>query len=247
MSAVCSCGLSRVGGDGGEDASMQRMDIGMSHPNRMKRCSVVLLLCLVWSFIHTNSHAAAPTPPTAAMQAFADAKRRGDVAAVFRRFAQQDTKEAVIAIVYAGLSEAMLADLGVEPTQQMLQTAREALTGLSDIRAWKAVYKAVYKHPDWRVRSMLLDVVRTRLPDEPRAEKAVARAIGDSTDAVSHKAIDMAGEFRLKRTVPKLMKMVIAKWGQHVGVSAAKATLALERITGSAEPADWQAWVNQNL
>ena len=209
------------------------------------RYRVVLLLCLVLS--HADSLAAAPVPPAVAVQAFADAKSRGDVAAVFHRFAQQDTKAAVIAIVYAGLSEAMLADLDVEPTQQMLQTARDALVGLTDIRAWKAVYKAVSKHSDWRVRSMLLDVVRTRLPDEPRAEKAVARAIGDSTDAVSHKAIDMAGEFRLKRTVPKLMKMVIAKWGQHVGVSAAKATLALEKITGRSEPADWQAWVNQNL
>ena len=247
MSAVYSFGLSRVGGDGGEDASMQRTDIDMSHHNRVKRCSVVLLLCLVWGLIYTNSRAAAPAPPVDAVKAFADAKPRGDVAAVFRRFAQHDTKEAVLAIVYAGLSESMLTDLGVEQTQQMLQTARDALTGLTDIRAWKAVCKAVYKHPDWRVRSMLLDVVGTRLPDEPRAEKAVARAIGDNTDAVSHKAIDMAGEFRLKRTAPKLMKMVIAKWGQHVGVSAAKATLALEKITGSAEPADWQAWVNQNL
>jgi hypothetical protein len=42
------------------------------------------------------------------------------------------------------------------------------------------------------------------------------------------------------------MRLVMAKWGQQVGIGAAKATLALEKITGTAEPAGWQEWVNKN-
>ncbi len=167
--------------------------------------------------------------------------------AVFRDMGKAGTKADVIGIVYAGLSEPTFAGLSVDQTEQVLETARVVLTGVTEIRAWKAVYKATYKHPDWRVRAMLLDVMRTRLPDEKWAKKAVTKAIGDSTDAVAIKAIDMAGEFNLKQTVPKLMQMVIAKWGQHVGVSAAKATRALEKITGASKPAGWHAWVNQHL
>ncbi len=216
----------------------------------VKQWGGVLLLCMVWCVGDATGQSKLPVPPPAAVKQVDTAIKTQDLEAllaVFRQFSQQDTKEAVLAIVYAGLSEAVLADLDPEQTSLALQTAREALTKMTATRAWKATYKAVYKHPDWRVRAMLLDVVRTRLPDEKRAVKAVIKAIGDHTDAVAIKAIDMAGEFNLKRTVPKLMQMVIAKWGQHVGVSAAKATRALEKITGTTEPDGWHAWVNQNL
>ncbi|WP_143309169.1 hypothetical protein [Candidatus Entotheonella palauensis] len=206
----------------------------MSLNSRCKRWGLVLLLCTVWSTPHATGRAATPVPPPEAVKQFDAAVQSQDLQsllAVVRRIGQQDTKEAVLAIAYAGLAESVLVSLSAEQTQQVLQTAQEVLTRMTDTRAWKATYKATYKHPDWRVRVMLLDVVRHRLPDEKRAEKAVIKAIGDGTDAVAIKAIEMAGEFNLKRTVPKLMQMVIAKWGQHVGVSAAKATLALEKIT----------------
>jgi hypothetical protein len=47
--------------------------------------------------------------------------------------------------------------------------------------------------------------------------------------------------------VPALIRLVMTKWGQHVGIGAAKATVALEKITGTAEPAGWNEWVNRNL
>ncbi|WP_143301765.1 hypothetical protein [Candidatus Entotheonella palauensis] len=207
-------------------------------------------MCMVWSSTYAFGRTATPVPPPEAVKQFNTAVHSQDLQTlleVFRRIGKRDTKEAVLAIAYAGLSESVLASLSAEHMQHVLQTAQEVLTRMTDTRAWKATYKATYKHPDWRVRVMLLDVVRHRLPGEKRAEKAVIKAIGDGTDAVAIKAIEMAGELNLKRTVSKLMQMVIAKWGQHVGVSAAKATLALEKITGTTEPAGWHAWVNQNL
>jgi hypothetical protein len=94
---------------------------------------------------------------------------------------------------------------------------------------------------------MLLDAVRTRVSADERAQKALIRSLTDSTDAVAFKAIDMVGDLRLKQAVPALMQLVMAKWGQHVGIGAAKATLALEKITGTAEPVGWQEWVQKNL
>jgi len=44
-----------------------------------------------------------------------------------------------------------------------------------------------------------------------------------------------------------LIRLVMTKWGQHVGIGAAKATVALEKITGTAEPSGWNEWVNRNL
>ncbi len=215
-----------------------------------KTWGLILLWCAVWSIGHAAGQTKIPAPPPEAVKQFSTAVQTQDLEtllAVFRQFGQRDSKEAVLSIAYAGLAEPVLASLSVEQTRVVLQTVQEVLTQMTDKRAWKATYKATYKHPDWQVRAMLLDVVRTRLPDEKRAQKALIKAIGDHTDAVAIKAIEMAGEFNLKRTVPKLMQMVIAKWGQHVGVSAAKATLALEKITGTTEPAGWHAWVNQNL
>ncbi len=222
----------------------------MSLNSRCKKWGLLLLWCAVWGLVPSTSRANSPVPPPEAVKLFMGAVESQDfnaLLAVFRQIGGQDTKEAVVAMIYGGLSESVLAGLTPEQTQRVLQTAREVMIQMTDKRAWKAAYKATYKHPDWQVRVMLLDVVRTRLPDEKRAVKALMKAIGDSTDAVAIKAIEMAGEFGLKRTVPKLMQMVIAKWGQHVGVSAAKATLALEKITGTTEPAGWHAWVSRNL
>lgn len=262
MSPVCSYGAYPVGNDGGEgkpglrmvvDTPLSRGKLNVLTESKMTFVTgwwMVTLFCIFWNGVHITSHAATPVPPPEAVKQFAAAKQSQDVnavLAVFRLIGQQDTKEAVIAMTYGGLTESMLDGFSAEQVRQVLATAREVLVRRTDTRAWKATYKATYKHPDWRVRTMLLDVVRTRLPGERRAEKAVVRAIGDPTDAVAIKAIEMAGELNLKRTVPKLMQMVIAKWGQHVGVSAAKATLALEKITGTTTPAGWHAWVNQNL
>jgi len=117
---------------------------------------------------------------------------------------------------------------------------------MTDTQAWKSLYRATAKHPDWHVRSMLLDVIHTRVSTDERAQKALIASLTDSTDAVAFKAIDMAGDMRLKQAVPALMRLVMTKWGQHVGIGAAKATAALEKITGTAEPAGWQEWVQKH-
>ncbi len=89
-------------------------------------------------------------------------------------------------------------------------------------------------------------MVNTRLSTDERAQKAVVASLTDSTDAVAFKAIDMVGDVRLQKAVPALMRLVMTKWGQHVGIGAAKATAALEKITGTAEPAGWQEWVHKH-
>ncbi len=208
------------------------------------------VVSLVWAEGYATGRSAVPSPPPGALQPFVEARQAGDIEALralLRQVGQPDTKEAALAIVYAGLSERILDGLSPVQTQHLLGTAQEVLTRMTAARAWKVTYKAVSKHPDWQGRSMLLDVLRTRLPDHKRAQKALVSAIADSTDAVAIKAIEMAGELKIERAVPKLMRVVIAKWGQHVGVSVAKAILALERLTGSSEPAAWHAWVNEHL
>jgi HEAT repeat protein len=179
-----------------------------------------------------------------------EARQSGDLQrllAVFRRLGQADTADAATAVLYAGLSDQILAGLTAEHAHQVLTTAQEVLIRMTDKQAWKSIYRATARHPDWHVRAMLLDVVQTRVSTDERAQKALVRSLTDSTDAVAFKAIDMAGDLRLKQAVPALMRLVIAKWGQHVGIGAAKATAALEKITGTAEPAGWHEWMNKNL
>lgn len=205
-------------------------------------------LALVWGV--TAAAAADMTLPQAALTPFMEARQSGDLQqllVVFQRLGQADTEDAATAILYAGLSDQILAGLTEDHTRQVLTAAEEALMRMTEKQAWKSIYRATASHPDWHVRAMLLDVVKTRLSTDERAQKALVTSLTDSTDAVAFKAIDMAGDLRLKKAVPALMRLVIAKWGQHVGLGAAKATMALEKITGTAEPAGWQEWVNKNL
>jgi hypothetical protein len=205
-------------------------------------------LAVVWGVAFVSAADTARSP--AALTPFVEAKQTGDLQqllAVFPRIGQANTEDAATAVVYAGLSDQILAGLSEEHTQQVLTTAQTVLTQMTEKQAWKSIYKATAKHPDWHVRSMLLDVVRTQVSTDERAQKALLTSLTDSTDAVAFKAIDMVGDLRLKKAVPALMRLVMTKWGQHVGIGAAKATMALEKITGTAEPAGWQEWVNKNL
>jgi hypothetical protein len=214
--------------------------------SRVLACAVSLAVVLGV----TSADAADPALPAAALTPFVEAKQSGDLPtllAVFQRVGAADTEDAATAILYAGLSDQILAGFTEAHTQQVLTTAQEALSRMTDIQAWKSIYKATAKHPDWHVRAMLLDVVKTRVSTDERAQKALVTSLTDSTDAVAFKAIDMVGDSRLKKAVPALMRLVMTKWGQHVGIGAAKATVALEKITGTAEPAGWEEWVNKNL
>jgi len=196
-----------------------------------------------------SAYAADPALSSAAFTPFVEAKQTGDLQrllAVFQRVGQANTEAAAMALVYAGLSDQVLAGLPEEHTQQVLTTAQDVLIRMTDTQAWKSLYRATAKHPDWHVRSMLLEVINTRVSTDERAQKAVIASLTDSTDAVAFKAIDMAGDMRLKQAVPALMRLVMTKWGQHVGIGAAKATAALEKITGTAEPAGWQEWVQKH-
>jgi photosystem II stability/assembly factor-like uncharacterized protein len=214
--------------------------------SRALACPVSLALVLGV----TSAYAADTAPPPSAFTPFVEAKQSGDLPkllAVFQRVGATDTEDAATAIVYAGLSDQILAGLTEAHTLQVLTTAQEVLSRMTNQQAWKSIYRATAKHPDWHVRSMLLDVVETRVSTDERAQKALVTSLTDSTDAVAFKAIDMAGELRLKKAVPALMRLVLTKWGQHVGIGAAKATVALEKITGTAEPAGWNEWVQRNL
>jgi hypothetical protein len=207
----------------------------------------LLACCLGLAAVHAEAQSDAPSVSPAALQPFVAAKQTGDLQqllAVLHRTAQENTQEAATALLYAGLSEPILADLTPEQLQQVLASAQAALQQMTDRQAKKVAYKATSRHADWRVRSMLLDLASTHAPTDKQAQTAIVKAISDSTDAVALKAIDMAGNLRLERAVPTLMRLVISKWGQQVGVGAAKATIALEKITGTTEPEKWHEWVN---
>jgi hypothetical protein len=197
-----------------------------------------------------SASAAEPGPSPAARSQFTAARQTGDLPAllaVLQRVGQGNNADAAKAVLYAGLAEPILTGLSEAEAQQVLTTAQAVLIGMTEPQAWKVIYRATTRHPDWRVRSMLLEVVKTRATTEDRAQKAIIASLTDSTDAVALKAIEMAGDLRLKAAVPALMQLVIAKWGQHVGVGAAKATIALGKITGTTEPAGWHEWVNKHL
>ena len=213
-----------------------------------RRWSLWLLAwCMCLAAVHAKAQPAEPPVSPAVLQPFVAAKQTGELQqllAVLRRTAQENTQEAATALLYAGLSEPILVDLAPEQLQQVLASAQAALQQMTERQAKKVAYKATSRHADWRVRSMLLDLAYTHAPTDQQAQTAIVKAITDSTDAVALKAIDMTGDLRLERAVPTLMRLVISKWGQQVGVGAAKATIALEKITGTTEPEKWHEWVN---
>jgi len=82
------------------------------------------------------------------------------------------------------LSDQGLAALPEEHLQQVWTTAQDVLIRMTDTQAWNSLYRATAKHPDWHGRSMLLDVINTRVSTDARAHKAVIASLTDSTDAV---------------------------------------------------------------
>ena len=210
-------------------------------------CAALLLMSVSASFVHA---ARQPTPPAQAVKEFAAAKDSDDGGAIFalyEQYAAQDDKTAALAILYAGLGEVVLHDCDDQQARPFLDAAQAALLNMTDKSARKEIYKAVRKHPDWRVRIMLLDIARARHHEEKRAEKAILIALMDHVDAVAIQAVEISIELQIKRAVPKLIKLVMDKWGQHVGVGAAKARVALEQLTGHTKPTSWYEWVSQNL
>lgn len=210
-------------------------------------CAVLLLISAGDSFVHAARRAA---PPAQAVKDFAAARDSGDVAAIvalYDQYAAQDDKAGALAVLYAGLGEPGLGDVDDQQARPLLDAAEAALLNMTDKSARKEIYKAVRKHLDWRVRHMLLNIARLRFHEEKRAEKAILIGLMDHVDAVAIRAVEIAIELEIKRAVPKLIKLVMDKWGQHVGVGAAKAKVALEQITGHTKPTAWYEWVSQNL
>ena len=210
-------------------------------------CAALLLLSAGADFAHA---ARQPAPPAQAVQAFAAAKDSGDVAAIlalYEQYSTQDDKAGALAILYAGLGEGVLGDVDDQQARPLLDAAQTGLLNMTDKAARKEIYKAVRKHLDWRVRVMVLNIARLRYHEERRAEKTILMAINDHVDAVAIRAVEISIELEIKRAVPKLIKLVMDKWGQHVGVGAAKAKVALEQITGHTKPTAWYEWVSQNL
>lgn len=210
-------------------------------------CAALLLLSAGTDFAHAARKSA---PPAQAVKEFAAAKDSGDVAAIlalYNQYAAQDDKTGALAILYAGLGEGVLGDVDDQQARPLLDAAEAGLLNMTDKSARKEIYKAVRRHVDWRVRVMVLNIARLRFHEERRAEKAILIAINDHVDAVAIRAVEISIELEIKRAVPKLIKLVMDKWGQHVGVGAAKAKVALEQITGHTKPTAWYEWVSQNL
>lgn len=209
--------------------------------------AVMLAMSAGAGFVHAARQSA---PPAQAVKEFAAAKDSGDVAAIlvlFDQYAEQNDKAGALAILYAGLGEGVLGDVDDQQARPLLDAAEAALLTMTDKSARKEIYKTVRRHLDWRVRHMLLNIARMRYHEERRAEKAILIALTDHVDAVAIRAVEIAVELEIKRAVPKLIKLVMDKWGQHVGVGAAKAKVALEQITGHTKPTAWYEWVSQNL
>jgi hypothetical protein len=210
-------------------------------------CAVLLLTAAGTGVVHAAKRSA---PPAQAVREFAAAKGRGDngaIVALYDHYAAQDDKTGALAILYAGLGDPVLADVDDQQARPFLDAAEAALLTMTDKSARKEIYKAVRRHLDWRVRAMVLNIARLRFHEERRAEKAILMALTDHVDAVALRAVEVAVELEIKRAVPKLIKLVMDKWGQHVGVGAAKAKVALEQITGHTKPTAWYEWVSQNL
>ena len=210
-------------------------------------CAALLLTLAGTGAVHAARQV---TPPAQAVKDFAAAKDSGDVAAIlalYDQYAAQDDKAGALAILYAGLGETVLGDVDDQQARPLLEGAETALSSMTDKAARKEIYKAVRKHLDWRVRAMLLNFARSRYHEEKRAEKAILIALTDHVDAVSLRAVEIAVELEIKRAVPRLIKLVMDKWGQHVGVGAAKAKMALEQITGHTQPTAWYEWISRNL
>jgi hypothetical protein len=213
---------------------------------------IILVMGLVWVFSGAIDQAAENSPSPEALKPFEEARQHGDLQellSVFRQIGQANNKEAALTLLYAGLSDKILEGLSEEQTQQVLKTSQEVLTQMTDPEAWKVIFKTTPEHPDWRVRVMLLDVVKTQVTsekNEKRAKRAIIGCLTDNVDAVALKAIDMTGDLKIKEAVPKLMRIVLAKWGQNVGLGAAKGAAALEKITGTSAPEGWYQWLNKN-
>ena len=194
--------------------------------------------------------AKAPKPPAQALKECVEASDRGDIPAIvalYEKYAAQDSKEGAKALLYAGLHYKVTQFLSEKQTKQLLEAAEASLLQMTDKGARKEMYKGVRRHPEWRVRAMLLNIASIRFHEEKRAEKAILMALTDYIDAVSIRAIEMTMELDIDRAVPRLIKLVIDKWGQHVGLGAAKAKMALEHLTGYEKPNGWYEWVRQNM
>jgi hypothetical protein len=191
-----------------------------------------------------------PKPPAQALKEFVAASDRGDIPAIlalYEKYAAQNSKQGALAVLYAGLHYKVTQFLSEKQTKQLFKAAEASLLQMTDKKARKEMYKAVRKHPEWRARAMLLNIAHTRFHEEKRAEKAILMALTDYIDAVSIRAIEMSMELGIERAVPRLIKLVVDKWGQHVGLGAAKAKMALERLTGHQKPTGWYEWVRQNM
>ena len=191
-----------------------------------------------------------PKPPAQALKECVKASDRGDIPAIlalYEKYAAQDDKAGAQALLYAGLHYKVTQFLSEKHTKQLLAGAEASLLTMTDKGARKEMYKAIRRHPEWRVRAMLLNIAHLRFHEEKRAEKAILMALTDYIDAVSIRAIEMTMELGIERAVPRLIKLVVDKWGQHVGLGAAKAKMALEQLTGYEKPTGWYEWVRQNM
>lgn len=234
---------------------MQAVSVRKPRPSTrsgLAACLAVLAgLAVLFTTMGDAAQAAkAPKPPAQALKECEEASERGDIPAVlalYEKYAAQDNKQGALALLYAGLHYKVTQFLSEKETKQLLEGAQASLLQMTDKGARKEMYKAIRRHPEWRVRAMLLDIAFLRFHEEKRAEKAILMALTDYIDAVSIRAIEMTMELDIERAVPRLIKLVVDKWGQHVGLGAAKAKMALEHLTGYEKPTGWYEWVRQNM
>ena len=234
---------------------MQAVSVRKPRPSTrsgLAACLAVLAgLAVLFTTMGDAAQAAkTPKPPAQALKECEAASESGDIPAVlafYEKYAAQNNKQGALALLYAGLHYKVTQSLSEKDTKKLLQGAQASLLQMTDKGARKEMYKAIRRHPEWRVRAMLLDIAFLRFHEEKRAEKAILMALTDYIDAVSIRAIEMTMELDIERAVPRLIKLVVDKWGQHVGLGAAKAKMALEHLTGYEKPTGWYEWVRQNM
>ena len=161
-----------------------------------------------------------------------------------------------LAVLFTTMGDAAQAAKTPKPPAQALKECEEA-SERGDIPAVLALYEKyaaqdnkqgalalLYAGLHYKVTQFLSEKDTKKLLEG--AQASLLQMTDKGARKEMYKAIRRHTEWRV-RAVPRLIKLVVDKWGQHVGLGAAKAKMALEHLTGYEKPTGWYEWVRQNM